>query len=82
MLCLLNHNEDRGVLARSNKGEGSLTLEIDEIGLKYTFEAPNTALGDELEKTEHAGTASGVEKCLKMAIGLKNAAVDYQIVAF
>lgn len=48
VLCLLNHNEDRGVLARSNKGEGSLTLEIDEIGLKYTFEAPNTALGDEL----------------------------------
>ena len=48
VLCLLNHNEDRGVLARSNKGEGSLTLEIDEIGLKYSFEAPNTALGDEL----------------------------------
>ena len=48
VLCFLNHNEDRGVLARSNKGEGSLTLEIDEIGLKYTFEAPNTALGDEL----------------------------------
>lgn len=35
-----------------------------------------------LEKTEHAGTASGVEKCLKMAIGLKNTAIDYQIVAF
>lgn len=48
VLCLLNHNEDRGVLARSNKGDGSLTLEIDEIGLKYSFEAPNTALGDEL----------------------------------
>ncbi len=48
VLCLLNHNEDKGVLARSNKGEGSLTLEIDEIGLKYTFDAPNTALGDEL----------------------------------
>lgn len=48
VLCLLNHNEDKGVLARSNKGEGSLTLEIDEIGLRYSFEAPNTALGDEL----------------------------------
>lgn len=48
VLCLLNHNEDKGVLARSNKGTGSLTLEIDEVGLKYTFEAPNTALGDEL----------------------------------
>lgn len=48
VLCLLNHNEDRGVLARSNKGDGSLSLQIDEIGLKYSFEAPNTALGDEL----------------------------------
>lgn len=48
VLCLLNHNEDKGVLARSNKGSGSLTLEIDERGLKYSFDAPNTALGDEL----------------------------------
>lgn len=48
VLCLLNHNEDRGILARSNKGIGTLQLEVDEIGLKYTFEAPNTALGDEL----------------------------------
>lgn len=48
ILCLLNHNEDKGVLARSNKGIGSLVLEVDEKGLKYAFEAPNTALGDEL----------------------------------
>lgn len=48
ILCLLNHNEDKGVLARSNKGKGSLTLEVDEKGLKYRFDAPNTALGDEL----------------------------------
>lgn len=48
VLCLLNHNIDRGVLARWNKGIGSLKLEVDEIGLKYSFEAPNTALGDEL----------------------------------
>ena len=45
---MLNHNEDKGVLARSNKGIGSLTLEIDDKGLKYSFDAPNTALGDEL----------------------------------
>ena len=48
ILCLLNHNEDRGVLARCNKGTGSMKLEIDERGLKYSFEAPNTALGEEL----------------------------------
>lgn len=48
ILCLLNHNEDRGILARSRFGTGSLELTIDNVGLKYRFEAPNTALGDEL----------------------------------
>lgn len=48
VLCLLNHNEDKGVLARSNKGNGSLKLEVDDKGLKYSFDAPMTALGDEL----------------------------------
>ena len=48
VLALLNHNEDRGVLARSSFGKGSLMLEVDNIGLKYLFESPNTALGDEL----------------------------------
>lgn len=48
VFCLLNHNEDKGVLARSNKGVGSLKLEVDYKGLKYSFEAPKTALGDEL----------------------------------
>lgn len=33
-----------------------------------------------VEKTEHAGTATGVENYLKMAIGLKNTAIDYQLV--
>lgn len=48
ILCLLNHNEDKGVLARSNKGTGTLELSVDERGLKYSFDAPNTSLGDEL----------------------------------
>lgn len=48
ILCLLNHNVDKGVLARCNKGVGSLSLSVDERGLKYSFEAPNTNLGDEL----------------------------------
>lgn len=48
VFALLNHSRDRGVLARSINGQGSLTLEVDEKGLLYRFEAPNTALGDEL----------------------------------
>lgn len=48
VLCLLNHEESRGVLARSKYGKGSLKLSIDETGLKYEFEAPGTQLGNEL----------------------------------
>lgn len=42
-----DHDQSR-ILARSNKGQGSLKLTVDERGLKYEFEAPKTALGDEL----------------------------------
>lgn len=48
VLALLNHDQSRGILARSKYGEGSLTLEIDDKGLKYRFEAPHTALGEEV----------------------------------
>lgn len=33
------------MLARSRYGEGSLQLEIDEYGLKFTFEVPDTVDG-------------------------------------
>jgi len=42
-----NHYDDK-VLARSNKGKGSLRLLVDDKGLYYEFEAPNTDLGDQL----------------------------------
>lgn len=48
VLALMNHNEDRGILAKSVKGKGSLKLDVDERGLHFEFEAPNTPLGDEL----------------------------------
>lgn len=47
VFCLFNHDLDK-VLARSKYGTGSLQLQLDEQGLKYTFTAPNTDLGDEL----------------------------------
>lgn len=48
--ALLNHDDRRGVLARYFKdGDvNSLTLTIDDKGLKYEFDAPETSLGDEL----------------------------------
>lgn len=48
IVCLLNHDIKKGLLARSYHGRGSLKLDIDEHGLHYSFDAPNTALGDEV----------------------------------
>ena len=48
IICLMNHDIKKGLLARSYQGRGSLKLDIDEHGLHYSFEAPKTALGDEV----------------------------------
>jgi len=48
VFALLNHDSSRGILARCKSGKGTLKLEIDSKGLLYSFDAPNTALGDEL----------------------------------
>lgn len=42
----IGHNSDR-LLARSNKGTGSLHLELREDGLFFSLEAPNTENGNE-----------------------------------
>lgn len=47
VFATFNHDMNK-IFARSNKGQGSLKLTVDEKGLKYEFDAPNTALGDEL----------------------------------
>lgn len=47
VFATLNHNPER-VLARCKYGSGSLQLSVDERGLRYEYEAPHTALGDEV----------------------------------
>lgn len=47
VFALLNHQENT-VLARCNRGTGSLTLKVDNDGVFYEFEAPQTVNGDEL----------------------------------
>ena len=55
VFALLNHSIERGVLARSNKGVGSLELSVDETGLKYRFSLPDTAIGKELAENLRRG---------------------------
>ena len=48
IFATLDHQKERGILARSRYGEGTLKLDLREDGLHYSFEAPNSPLGDEL----------------------------------
>ena len=45
ILMLINHNKER-MLARSRFGEGSLKLEIDDLGVRFSFDIPKTSDGD------------------------------------
>jgi HK97 family phage prohead protease len=45
--ALFNHNSNL-VLARSKNGTGSLQIGVDDAGLWYEFEAPDTQLGRDL----------------------------------
>ena len=54
VLARFNHNPEK-VLARCKYGSGSLQLVVDDIGVRYSFEAPHTQLGDELLEHLHRG---------------------------
>ena len=56
--ALVEHNRQR-LLARYNKGKGTLELAIDEHGLRYKFDAPNTADGDYAVEMVSRGDISG-----------------------
>lgn len=59
VLALLNHDVNKGLLARSIEGEGSLKLVADKKGVKYSFEAPNFDLGNELVEGIKRGDIKG-----------------------
>jgi len=56
--ALMEHNRER-LLARSNRGQGTLRLTIDEVGLRYEFDAPNTVDGDTALELVRRGDISG-----------------------
>ena len=52
------HNREK-LLARSNKGVGTLKLSVDKIGVKYEFEAPNTSDGNNALELVKRGDVGG-----------------------
>lgn len=47
------------ILARSKDGEGTLTYDIDDHGVSFSFEAPHTADGDKAVELVKRGDISG-----------------------
>ncbi len=56
IMCF-NHNVD-DILART--ASGSLTLSVDDVGLRFSFEAPNTSLGNDMVELLRRGD---IDKC-------------------
>lgn len=57
---LYNHNDTGRSLARFKQGEGTLHLTVDDKGVFFQFEAPNTAAGDEMLDSVRRGD---VDRC-------------------
>ena len=53
------HHDPQKLLARSNKGTGTLTLTVDSRGLFYSFEAPRTTDGNDALEMIKRGDISG-----------------------
>lgn len=66
VFCRFDHDPNR-ILARSRYGKGSMTLTVDERGLKYEFDAPKTALGDELLEYIKRGDIYQSSFCFSMS---------------
>lgn len=55
--CLFNHNPNY-ILARSQEGKGTLTLSVDKVGLKYSYETPDRQYARDLENAIEMGDVS------------------------
>ena len=55
---LYNHSNDM-LMARSTYGFGTLSYEIDDYGVKYRFEMPNTSLGNDVLELIRRGDVWG-----------------------
>lgn len=60
IFVLMDHDRRRGILGRCKRGDQvSLRLTVTEEGLDYEFEAPETALGNELLSCLERGEIDG-----------------------
>lgn len=59
VIMCTDHGEDcADVLARRRDGQGSLTIEVDEQGVRFSFDAPNTTRGNDILELVRRGDIS------------------------
>ena len=51
---LFNHNKEQ-LLARRNRGAGSLNVEVRDEGVYFSFEIPSTSIGNDLKEMIRRG---------------------------
>lgn len=68
VVCLFNHDSNY-VLGRSKNGAGSMTMGIDERGLWYQVDMPNTTLGNDLLESIKRGDIQSSSFAFSIANG-------------
>lgn len=66
------------ILARSNKGQGTLNYEVDETGVKFWAEMPRTVDGDKALELVARGDIAGCSFCYSTDEGDSENAVSYE----
>ena len=66
------------ILARSNKGEGTLNYEVDAIGVKFWAEMPRTVDGDKALELVQRGDIAGCSFCYSTDESDSENAVSYE----
>jgi hypothetical protein len=66
------------ILARSNKGEGTLNYEVDEVGVKFWAEMPHTVDGDKALELVQRGDIAGCSFCYSTDEQDSENAVSYE----
>lgn len=66
------------VLARSNKGNGTLSYEVDKVGVKFWAEMPHTADGDKALELVSRGDIAGCSFIYSTDEGDSENAVSYE----
>lgn len=66
------------VLARSNKGNGTLSYEVDKVGVKFWAEMPHTVDGDKALELESRGDIAGCSFIYSTDEGDSENAVSYE----